>query len=244
MKKIPISLQLWSVHQDTQRDFAGTVAEVARIGYTGVELAGYGNLDAAGAKAAVDAAGLQVSGMHVGFAQLRDDLSGVIDHALLFGTRHVVCPYWPAAQFVSAAACERIGEQLAERGAILRAFGLQLSFHNHAVETKVFAGRTALEWMLGAAAPRDLGVEPDIYWLQAGGVAPERFLRDQGARVRLVHLKDETELGSGPVNFGPVLATIDELGSVEWLVVEQESYNHPPLVSVGLCFEKLKSWGR
>jgi len=49
VKNIPISLQLWSVHEETSRDFAATVAEVARIGYTGVELAGTGNLDAANA---------------------------------------------------------------------------------------------------------------------------------------------------------------------------------------------------
>ncbi len=51
MKKTPVALQLWSVREDAKRDFAATVAEVARIGYAGVELAGYGNLDAQGAKA-------------------------------------------------------------------------------------------------------------------------------------------------------------------------------------------------
>ena len=65
MKKIPLSLQLYSVRGDTGTDFAGTVAAVAKMGYTGVELAGYGNLDAKGAKAALDAAGLKVSGMHM-----------------------------------------------------------------------------------------------------------------------------------------------------------------------------------
>lgn len=244
MSHPPISLQLWSVHGETQRDFAATVAEVARIGYTGVELAGYGNLDAARAKAALNVAGLKVSGMHVGIARLRSDLSGVIDDALLFGTRDVICPHWPEGQFNSAEACENIGEQLAVIGATLRAYGLRFSFHNHAVETTFFEGRTALDWMLGAAAPRDLYMEPDVYWLTVGGLRPEKFLRDYGARIPLVHIKDETELGSGPVNFEPVFAAIDQIGSVEWLVVEQESYNHAPLTSVRLCFEKLKAWGR
>lgn len=244
MKRIPVSLQLWSVNSDTKRDFAATVAEVARIGYAGVELAGYGNLDASCAKAAIDAAGLKVSGMHVGIQRLRSDLHGVIEEALLLGTRHVICPHWPESHFVSAAACEDIGLQLAAIGARLRAFGIRFGFHNHATETKVFDGRTALDWMLGAAAPRDLAMEPDVYWLTVGGLKPAEFLRAHGARVPLVHIKDETELGSGPVDFAPVFAAIDEIGSVEWLVVEQESYNHAPLVSVRLCLEKLKSWGR
>ena len=55
-KKTPVALQLWSVREDAKRDFAATAAAVAGIGYAGVELAGYGNLDAKGAKAALDAA--------------------------------------------------------------------------------------------------------------------------------------------------------------------------------------------
>ena len=244
MKKIPISFQLWSVNDDTKLDFAGTVAEVARIGYTGVELAGYGNLDAAGAKAALDAAGLKVSGMHVGINRLRSDLSGVIDDALLFGTHHVTCPHWPESQFTSAAACENIGVQLAAIGATLRAFGLRFSYHNHATECAVFDGRPALDWMLGAAAPRDLAMQPDVYWLQLGGIAPEKFLRDYGARVPLVHIKDEAELGAGPVDFAPIFTAIDQIGSVEWLVVEQEIHPNTPLASARHCFEKMKAWGR
>ncbi|MEO7413277.1 MAG: sugar phosphate isomerase/epimerase [Opitutaceae bacterium] len=244
MKKLPVALQLWSVRDEMRRDFASTVAAVGKIGYHGVELAGYGNLDVKGAKAALDAANLKVAGMHVGFPALRADLNIVINDALLLGSRHVTCPSWPAVQFLSAAACERIGEQLAEIGKTLRAVGLTFSFHNHAAELKVVEGRTVFDWMLGAAAPRDLKAEPDVYWLQIGGCPPVKFLRDHGARCPLVHLKDEKELGLGPVNFAEVFSVIDEVGAAEWLIVEQESYNHPPLESVRLCFEQLKSWGR
>lgn len=244
MKKIPIALQLWSVRDDMRRDFATTVDAVGKIGYHGVELAGYGNLDVKGAKAALDAAGLKVAGMHVGFPALRSDLNTVINDALLLGSRHVTCPSWPAVQFVSAAACERIGEQLADIGRTLRSVGLTFSFHNHAAELKILDGRSVLEWMLGAAAPRDLKSEPDVYWLQIGGCAPAKFLRDHGARCPLIHLKDEKELGLGPVNFADVFSAIDDIGAAEWLVVEQETYNHVPLESVRLCYEQLKTWGR
>lgn len=244
MKKIPIALQLWSVRDDMRRDFATTVAEVGKIGYHGVELAGYGNLDVKGAKAALDAAQLRVAGMHVGFPLLRSDLNTVINDALLLGSRHIACPSWPAGQFLSGVACERIGEQLADIGRTLRAFGITFSFHNHAPEAKTVEGRTVFDWMLGAAAPRDLKAEPDVYWLHVGGCAPEKFLRDHGARCPLIHLKDDKELGLGPVDFKKVFAAIDEVGAAEWLIVEQEAYNHTPLASVRLCFEQLKTWGR
>lgn len=244
MKKVPVALQLWSVRDDMRRDFAATVAAVGKIGYHGVELAGYGNLDVKGAKAALDAAGLKVAGMHVGQAALHADLNTVINDALLLGSRHVTCPSWPAGQFLSAAACERIGERLGEIGRTFRSAGITFSFHNHAAELKLIDGRSVFDWMLGAAAPRDLKAEPDVYWLQVGGCAPEKFLRDHGARCPLVHLKDEKELGLGPVDFARVFSVLDEIGAAEWLIVEQEAYNHAPLESVRLCFEQLKAWGR
>jgi sugar phosphate isomerase/epimerase len=90
MKTPPIALQLWSVRHDIQRDFAATVREVASLGYDGVELAGYGNLDAAGAKAALASAGLRVAGLHVGAPRLRGDMDAVIGEALLLGARHII----------------------------------------------------------------------------------------------------------------------------------------------------------
>lgn len=242
MKKIPVALQLWSVREEVGRDFAATVAEVARIGYAGVELAGYGNLDAAGAKAALDAAGLRVAGQHVGIAALRSDPERVIGEARLLGTRHVVLSWWPPDQFVSVAAAEKIGEELNHIGAKLRASGLQLGYHNHAAEFALLEGRPVIDWLLGAAEPRHLVAELDVYWSHHAGQPPEKFLRDHGARVPLVHLKDETELGGGPVNFAPILDTIAAVGAVEWLIVEQEKFNHAPLVAVRHDFAQLQRW--
>ena len=244
MKKIPAALQLWSIRDDVARDFAGTVSAVARFGYQGVELAGYGNTDAKGAKAALDQAGLQVAGQHIGYQVLAGNLNQVVSDALLLGNRHIIVPWWNPAQFVSAAACEQIGASLDALGAQLRAFGLQLHYHNHAAELQVIEGRTVFEWILGAAQPRNLGAEVDLYWVHFGGINPAHFLRQLGNRARLLHLKDGKELGHGPVAYPEVLAAADAIGVVEWQIVEQEAFNHAPLESVRLNFGQLRAWGR
>ena len=242
--RVPVALQLWSVREDVKRDFAATAAAVAEIGYEGVELAGYGNLDAKGAKAALDAAGLRVAGMHVGYPSLAGNPGPVVEDALLLGCSNVVCAWWPPAQFVSAGACERIGEQLGAVGSILRGFGIRFGYHNHGHELRMIDGRPALDWLLGAAQPRDLFAEVDVYWVNHAGYSPAKLIRDHGARVPLVHLKDAKELGAGPVDFGQVFAAADSVGAVEWYIVEQEEYSHAPIVSVRKCFEQMKSWGR
>ena len=47
MARIPIALQLYSVRDDCARDLPGVLKEVARMGYEGVEFAGYYGRDAA-----------------------------------------------------------------------------------------------------------------------------------------------------------------------------------------------------
>lgn len=241
---IPVSLQLWSVREDVQRDFAATVAEVARIGYAGVELAGYGQLDARGARTALTAAGLRVSGLHVSVDRLRGELPQVVSEALILDTRHVIAPWWPPEQLATVAQAVAAGEELNRIGAALRRHGLRLSYHNHAAEFRVIEGQPVFAWLLAAAEPRNLGAELDVYWSHTAGYWPVKFLREQGARVSLLHLKDEKELGLGPVRFAEIFSAADEISAVEWYVVEQEQYNHAPLESVRRCFEQLRAWGK
>jgi sugar phosphate isomerase/epimerase len=243
-KKIPVALQLWSVRDDMKRDFAATVAAVSEIGYDGVELAGYGNLDAKGAKEAIDAAGLKVAGMHVSYPTLSTDLTTVISDALLFGTKNVTCSWWPPAHYLSAAACQRIGEQLGKVGEALRPFGIRFGFHNHDSEFKIFDGRPAFDWILGATEPRNLFAELDVYWVHFAGYSSAKFIRDHGARIPLLHLKDAKELGQGPVDFGAIFEASDSVGAAEWYIIEQEQYSHAPIKSVRLCYQQMKAWGR
>jgi sugar phosphate isomerase/epimerase len=244
MKRIPIALQLWSLRDDCLRDFAGTVAAVARMGYAGVELAGYGGLDAPRAKAAIAEAGLRVAGMHHPIQAFEAGLQRIIEDALLLGSPNVTCAWWPDTEFVSPEACQQIGRRLNEIGAVMRAFGLRFSYHNHGGELKRLASRTALDWILTATEPRNVEAEVDTYWSDFGGVPPGDLIRSLGSRCTLVHLKDAKEIGRGPVDFEKVLAAVDSVGAAEWLIVEVDNYTGTPLESVKECIDRLRSWGR
>jgi len=243
MHRIPVALQLWSVKEAAAIDFAATVNRVAELGFRGVELAGYGNLDVRGVRAALDCTGLRAAGMHINPAKLTN-LGAIIDDALLLGASHVTCAFWPRTSYTSPEACVRIGEQLAECGATLRSAGLRFSFHNHDAELAVLNGRTVLDWMLEAASPRDLAMEPDVFWLHQSGYDPARFLREQGARCLLVHIRDEAEIGGGPVDYPAVFAAIDAMASAEWLIVEQDRFNYEPFESLRRDMAQLVQWGR
>ena len=241
---VPISLQLWSVRNQIAEDFAGTVAKVAKAGYDGVETAGYGKVDAATAAKAIADNGLKVSGMHVGIQRLRTELTQVAVEAHALGSKHIVCPFLPPALFTSAAACQALGEELNEIGEKVRGLGFSFHYHNHAHEIAVIDGRLAIDWLLDAAEPRNLGFQLDVYWAHVGGKPPADLIREQGRRIRLLHIKDEAELGLGPVEFPPIFEAAGSIGAVEWHIVEIEKYNHDPLESARLSIETLRKWPR
>ncbi len=238
------SLQLWSVRDDTAEDFASTVKKVAEIGYHGVETAGYGNLEAAEAAQAIKDAGLVVSGMHIGIDRLRGEFNAVISEALLCETRDIICPFWPVDHYRSAEACRTIGAELNSIGARLRGMGFRFHYHNHAHEIALQDQRPGIDWLLDSASPENLGFEADVYWVHAGGQDPAKMIREQGRRIRLLHIKDEMEIGSGPVDFPAVFEAADSIGAVEWQVIEVEKYNHAPLESVKLSFAQMQAWNR
>lgn len=60
-----VALQLYTVRDETKRDFAGTLRRVAQIGYTGVEFAGYGNLTSQEMAALLAETGLCAVGTHL-----------------------------------------------------------------------------------------------------------------------------------------------------------------------------------
>src|SRR5688572_14703136 len=96
---IPISVQLYTVRDPASKDFAGTVKQVAQIGYKTVEMAGYGNLKtAADAKKALDDAGLTVAGAHAPIEQLDQNIASVLDDNDTLGSKLIICPWMPEAR--------------------------------------------------------------------------------------------------------------------------------------------------
>ena len=241
--KASVSLQLWSLRDEVKADFARTLSSVAAIGYPAVETASYGNLGVADAAKVLGDLGLKVSGMHVSLGDLESRLPELVDEALLLKSPYLILAWLPTERFASVAACQKIGELLNAYGETLRAFGLQLAYHNHGGEYALLKGRPVFEWILGAAEPRNLKAEVDLYWVHFAGYSPDQSIYDLGARLPLLHLKDAKELGRGPVDYPKVLAAARAVGAVECYVVEQEEYSYLPLEAVRLDFEQLRAWG-
>jgi sugar phosphate isomerase/epimerase len=248
--KIPVGLQLYSVRDQLKEDFQGTVRAVAQMGYAGVELAGYGGLNAKELRALLDGLGLQVAGDHVGFDRLEHQMDDVIVFSKELGTTYVVCPAVPAARRQDAAGWKQLAGTLNEIGKKCVDQGLQFCYHNHNFEFASVDGSNGFTLLYANSDPRYVKMELDMYWAQKGGDNPAAILQRYPGRCPIVHLKDMTgdaeqtfaEVGEGVLNFQQVFAAA-ATGGVAWYVVEQDRCRRPPLESVQLSLQHLREWG-
>lgn len=250
MAKIPIALQLYSVREQLRADFTGTVGAVAKMGYAGVELAGYGGLTASELRSLLDGLGLRVAGDHVGFDRLEKNLAEAIAFNKEIGSQYVVCPFVPEGRRKDAAGWKQLAQTLNEIGRQCVDQGLNFCYHNHAFEFAPMDGSNGFRLLYENSDPRYVKMELDMYWALKGGDNPASILRRYAGRCPIVHLKDMTgdaeqtfaEVGEGVVNFQDVFQEA-ATGGVAWYVVEQDRCRRPPLESVQLSLQHLREWG-
>lgn len=254
MADIPISLQLYSIRDYTGSDFAGAVQQVADIGYTHVELAGFGNLKTAEeARAALDDAGLKVSGAHVAMDRWKDP-EAMFDEADVLGNENLVIP-WLAPESRTAEGYRQLGQLLAKAAAAGRKRGKRVAYHNHEFELQPLSGANGQQCgldLLWSSTPADaVFAELDLFWLKVADVDPLAYLRRIGDRALLLHLKDQSksdprkfaEVGTGTLDFPAIMRAASSL-NVRYAVVEQDDcYGTDSMQVARTCFENLQGMG-
>ena len=243
MSKFPVALQVYSVRDAAEKDFAETMRSVKAMGYDGVELAGTYDMTIPQAKQILDQAGLELVSAHVAMDLLEND--EILDAYQATGVRYVAIPWQegPKTQQELDAVISRIqkiGQRCAERG-------LQLLYHNHDFEFIKIGGAYVLDTLYSSIAPELLATELDVCWVRVGGEAPEDYLAKYAHRAPVVHIKDYTgeksenmyaligkeetqakpstfafrPVGYGKQDIPTILEAAENAGS-SWLIVEQD----------------------
>jgi sugar phosphate isomerase/epimerase len=244
----PIALQLYTLRSDLEKDFEGTLKQVADLGYAGVELAGMGGRTAAQLRELLDGLGLKVASAHVGLQQFDADTGQVLDDLTTLGSSFVAIPFLPPELRGSAEAFLSLGQKLNRVGAQCKERGIQLCYHNHNFEFEKFDGVYALDLLYQNTDPQLLQAEIDAYWVQYAGEDPVAYIKKYADRTPLVHLKDMAddgtrffaEVGTGLVDIDAVIAAAT---SAKWLIVEQDQSRSSPLESVAISIENLRKKG-
>lgn len=254
MATVPVGLQLYTVRDETAKDFAGAVRRVAALGYAGVELAGTGGLSATAMRDLLAETGLALVGSHVPLTDFETNLDGVIAYYAGVGAPRVGVPYLPNER-QNPDGFHALAALMNDVGARLRQAGIGLYYHNHAFEFIDHGGVTGMDILLRETDPELVTIELDVYWVKHAGLDPAAFIREHAGRFPIVHLKDMTaegseghtfaEVGEGVIDFDAIFAAAEAApGGVAWYVVEQDRCARPSFDSARISLENLRRWGK
>jgi len=250
-----ISVQLYSLREylKTPESIEESLKKVARMGYEAVEVAGLGPIDASAFKEIADREGLIISSTHTGYDELLNNMDAVIERHQLWGCSYVGLGGLPVEFRGDAQGYAAFAKQASEFGKQLSAAGLKFNYHNHDFEFAKYGGKTAMDILLEESDPENVFFELDVYWAQAGGADPIRWIRKLAGRIQTVHLKDMVvtpereqrfaEIGEGNMNFEGILQACRETG-IEWGIVEQDlTYERNPFDSLQMSLQNLSKLG-
>ena len=253
-KTLPIAVQVYSVREEAERDFAGTMKKLGEMGYDGVELAGLYGKSAEEIRDSIKAAGLTAISAHVSYDELAGDLEKTLQDYETIGCRYIVIPWLGEDRRFGAALYEETIKGIPVISEGCKKHGMTLLYHNHDFEfAKTPDGTYALD-QLYAEVPADvLGAEPDTCWIKVGGPDPSEWLKKYSGRCPLVHVKDFRRkadgvdllaLGEGEQDFPTLVKTAKECGA-QWLVIEQD--DHPygtPMGDMKKSLDYLRELGK
>ncbi|NDP21270.1 MAG: sugar phosphate isomerase/epimerase [Paludibacter sp.] len=251
--KKEIYLQLYSVRDDIKTDFDKTLNEVARIGFKGVEAANYNDgkfydRTPEAFKREIERRGMVALSSHVGKTLAEDVTKTNWDEIWKWwdtaikahkdaGMKYIVAPSMPRLKTLAdlKAYCDYFN-QIGEKCNIA---GLCFGYHNHSFEFVEIEGEMMYDYMLKNTDPKKVFFEMDVYWTVRGGQSPVDYFNKYPGRFKILHIKDNKELGqSGMVGFDAIFDNTANAG-VKYLVVEVEKYNYKPLISIEKSFQYL-----
>ena len=262
-KKKEIAFQMYSVREligdpgKYAQNHEKTLKELAKMGYTAIEAANYGDGKLYGVtpeqfKADIEAAGMEVLSSHVGHNLNDEELkSGNFDGALQWwaqcieahkraGMKYIVNPGVNYPKTLAEA--DVICKYLNKVGEMVNAAGMKFGYHNHSHEFGKVEGKVWYDYMLEHTDADKVFFEMDVYWAVRGQVSPVEYFNKYPGRFTLLHIKDHKEFGeSGMVGFDAIFNNADKAG-LKHLVVELEGSNRPNILDgMKVCADYLKA---
>ncbi|MDR2117636.1 MAG: sugar phosphate isomerase/epimerase [Planctomycetaceae bacterium] len=244
-KRIPISVQVYSVRKAAEKDLAAALKKIAEIGYEGVEFAGYYGKDAKEVRKFLDDAGLKCSGTHTGIGALRgDNFNKTVELHKTLGTRFIIVPGGINNELHSVEGNKKIAEEFNKLAEKAKAVGMVIGYHAHGGDAKLIEGIPAWERFFDATTP-DVLMEMDLGNYLAVGGDPYKMIEKFKGRSKAVHLKESGDaiIGSGKIDWKRTFELCETIGGTEWYVVEDEK-DADSFERIGLCYDALKKMGK
>jgi sugar phosphate isomerase/epimerase len=263
-RRYKMGLQLFTIRQPMAQDPAGTLKQVAALGYEEVETYGFDPqlLSYYGQPGKTFAQQLREHNItcpsgHYDLNRFAssslDDLDRYVDRcvegARLLGQSYITWPTVdPASRTIDgfkgvAQRLNRIGERIAKSG-------VQVAYHNHGFDFVEQDGQIPYEIILKDTDPKLVKLQVDLYWLAHDSKQPARYWFDRApGRFVMWHVKDMhkisrdyTELGNGTIDYTQIWPEARRAGMQHFFVEQGGNYTHDPMRSITDCAAYVKRY--
>ncbi len=233
-----VGAQLFTLHDycKTLSDFENTLARVADMGFTAVQVSGTCDYEAEWLRDVLRKYGLVCPLTHYKYDRIVDETEKTIAAHKTFGAPYIGLGSLPG---IFSGNADEIPKYVAEfiakakpAAQKMRDAGELFMYHNHGAEysTKI-NGKTVMECLSEAFAPDEMGFTLDTYWVKFGGYDPVAELKRLSGRIPCVHFKDMKVEEDGTTHFtwcGDGILNFEEIGEVlrgtgtEYAFIEQD----------------------
>jgi sugar phosphate isomerase/epimerase len=245
-KKVPIALQLYTIGADLRQDMAGSLQKVAKLGYKGVEFAGFNNVAATDIRKMLDDNGLQAVGCHTALNTLQgDEFDKTVEFNKVIGNPRLVVPSLAATYTNSKMSIEGAADIFNGIAAKLKPLGMRTGFHCHPGEFRSVENSTVWD-IFFSRANKDVIMQCDLGHMGTAGADQVAYLSKYPGRAVTVHVKPAHAaplLGeAADTNKWPeIFKACESVGATEWYIVE---YDGGSMDKVVRTMEVLKTWGK
>ncbi len=244
---IPIGVQLYSVRGAAQKDLPKVMEAIGKMGYSGVEFAGYYGWDENPKKLRklLDDSGLKCCGTHTALDTLQGDaLKSTAELHSILGNPFLIVPSLRAESETDWKDLAKIFNEISAKASDM---DMRIGYHAHAGDFKSLGDSTPWEIFFDNT-DKEVLMQIDIGNCLAGGGDPIKMLKKYTGRSATVHVKEHggpegAVIGQGVVPWKEVLDTVEAVGGTEWYIVEHETGTNS-MESIKGCLEGLRKLGR
>jgi sugar phosphate isomerase/epimerase len=258
---LPLGIQLYTVRNDLESNFAGVLTKLAAMGYQEVE-AGFtdsGEIQFKGGpvtefRKMLDDAGLRAPSSHFPVPNNDAEWSANIERAHKLNLQYMLCA-GPPGGTDSLDAWKRAAAFFNHLGTLCKKAGMQFAYHNHNHEFIVYDGVIAYDELLRSTDPALVKMELDCFWMTFAGKDPVEYMHKYPGRFPLLHIKGLkagykpttghfegnpfTEVGNGPIDWKRIFEAA-RVGGMKHYYVEQDQWDRPSLESAAISAAFLK----
>ena len=232
---LPIGCQVYPVREALGKDFEGTLAQLASIGYRTIEMcspqgyekAGFAPLvskKASEIRQTIQAAGLGCESCHFQFRELKDSLDERIAYAKELGLKQMVLSTFGLKPDASMADWAGAAEELNRIGEKVQKAGMQTGFHNHNFEFKEIDGLLVYDKLMSVLDPKLVKMQFQVSVISLGFEAAT-FMAKYPGRFISLHLQDwspaekkQVAIGQGAVDWKKLFAAAKTGGVKNYFV--------------------------